>query len=81
MEISISPKMENLLRDKVTEGLFGSMDEAVNFAIQVTFVDKNIIKERINLLNSEIEKGWQDMEQGRYRDGKDVMEEFKRKYA
>jgi len=81
MDISISNNLENILKAKVAEGAFSSMDEAITFAIEFTFVDNKIPQERIDALNAEIEKGWQDMEAGRFRDGHEVMEEFRKKYA
>ncbi len=81
MDISLTPNMENILRNKVSEGMFASMDEAIIFAINFTFLDSNISKERIDMLNAEIEKGWQDIENGRYRDGDKVMKELMKKYA
>ena len=81
MEISLSNKLENILKAKVAEGTFNSLDEAITFAIQFTFVDNKISQERIDALNKEIEIGWQAMENGDVLDGQLVMEEFKKKYA
>lgn len=81
MDISLSNNIENILRAKVAEGVFNTMDEAVTFAIKFAFVDNNISIEKIESLNAEIEKGWQDMEAGRFRDGHEVMKDFMEKYA
>ena len=81
MDISLSNNIENILKSKVAEGIFKTIDEAVNYAIQFAFVDNNISLEKIESLNAEIEKGWQDMEAGRLRDGNQVMKEFLEKYA
>ena len=81
MDISLSNNLENILKAKVAEGTFSSMDEAITFAIQFTFVDNKISQERIDALNKEIEIGWQAMENGDVLDGQLVMEEFRKKYA
>ena len=61
MDVSLPHSIENILKAKVAEGVFNTMDEAVLFAIQFAFVDNNISIERINQLNAEIEKGWQEL--------------------
>ena len=81
MDISLSNNLENILKAKVAEGKFNSLDEAITFAIHFTFVDNKISQERIDALNKEIEIGWQAMENGDVLDGQLVMEEFKKKYA
>lgn len=81
MDISLSNNIENILKAKVTEGIFNSMDEAITFAIQFTFVDNSITREYIDKLNAEIEKGWQDMETGRSRNSKEVFEDLRKRYA
>lgn len=81
MDISLSNNLENLLKSKVTEGIFGSMDEAVTFAVQFTFLDNNITSENIKKLNEEIEKGWQDMEAGKCRNSQEVFSDLRKRYA
>ena len=79
MNISLSQNLENILKEKVAEGLFKSMEEAVNFAIKFTFT--NSTQERIDMLNSEIEKGWREMENGQGRSYKDVFSNLRKRYA
>ena len=81
MDISLSNSMESILKEKVSEGIFKSMDEAISFAIQFTFVDNNISQERITSLNAAIEKGWQEMEDGLGRNSQDVFEDLKKRYV
>ena len=81
MDISLSNNLENILKAKVAEGTFSSMDEAITFAIQFTFVDNKISQERIDALNAEIENGWQDMEAGRFRNSKEVFSDLRKRYA
>lgn len=81
MDISLPHNIENILRAKVAEGIFSTMDEAIMFAVQFAFVDNNISLERINQLNAEIEKGWQDMESGKGRGSKEVFSDLRKRYA
>ncbi len=81
MDISLPHNIENILRAKVAEGIFSTMDEAIMFAVQFAFVDNNISLERINQLNAEIEKGWQDMESGKGRSSKEVFTALRKRYA
>ena len=81
MDISLSNNLENILKSKVAEGIFASMDEAVTFAIQFTFGNNKITQNRINELNAEIEKGWQDMEHGKGRSAKEVFKDLRKRYA
>ena len=52
MDISLPNNMENILKTKIAEGIFSSMDEAITFAIQFAFVENNISLERISALNA-----------------------------
>ena len=81
MDVSLPHSIENILKAKVAEGVFNTMDEAVLFAIQFAFVDNNISIERINQLNAEIEKGLQEMEAGKGRNSKEVFDDLRQKYA
>lgn len=81
MDISLSNNIENILKAKVSEGIFKTMDEAITFAIKFAFIDNNISIEKIESLNAEIEKGWQDMEEGRGRNSKEVFNDLRKRYA
>ena len=78
MDISLSQNIENILREKIAAGLFHSMEDAVNFAIRFTFV--NNPEERIDMLNAEIEKGWQEMEKGQGMPYKDLFADLRKRY-
>ena len=81
MDISLSNNLENILKAKVAEGTFSSMDEAITFAIQFTFIDNKISQERIDSLNLEIEKGWQEAEAGLGRNSVEVFSDLRKRYA
>ena len=79
MDISIPQNLEDILKEKVTEGIFKSIEEAVSFAVRFTFV--NNTQERIDMLNAEIEKGWQEMENSKGKPYKDVFSDLRKRYA
>ncbi len=80
MDISLPHNMENILKTKVAEGVFSTMDEAVTFAIQFAFFDNGSLEERIAALNSEIQKGINDYNAGRYQDGEAAFKKLLKKY-
>lgn len=81
MDISISNNLENILKAKIAEGAFSSMDEAITFAIQFTFIDNKISLEKINELNEKIEQGWLEMDAGKGRSSTAVFRDLREKYA
>ncbi len=81
MDISISNNLENILKAKIAEGAFSSMDEAITFAIQFTFIDNKVSLEKINELNEKIEQGWLEMEAGKGRNNTAVFRDLREKYA
>ena len=81
MDISLPHNIEKILKAKVAEGIFNSMDEAITFAIQFAFIDNNAVTERINQLNQEIEKGWQEMKSDKGRSSEEVFRELRERYV
>lgn len=81
MDISLPKNIENKLKEKIAEGIFSTMEEAVAFAIQIAIIDGNITPQRIIELNNKIEKGWSEMESGMGRDSKDVFADLRKRYA
>ena len=81
MDISLPNNIENILKEKISEGIFSSMDEAISFAIQFAFIDNKVNQEKLNTLNEEIEKGWQDMQNGNYRNSDLVFKDLRKKYV
>ena len=78
MDISLPNNIENILKEKISEGIFSSMDAAISFAIQFAFVDNKISQERLDTLNEEIEKGWQDMQKGNYKNSDLVFKDLRK---
>ena len=57
------------------------LNPIITFAIQFTFVDNKISQERIDSLNAEIEKGWQETEAGLGRNSVEVFSDLRKRYA
>lgn len=80
MNISLTPTLEKFVQDKVASGLYNSVSEVVREALRLLASKDAIPPERIMQLNRDIEEGWNDMINGNYRDGHEVMEELIKKY-
>ena len=81
MEISLSPDNERFIKNKIASGIYKTINEAINAAVNMAFGQNTIPQARIDELNREVETGWQAMINGDVLDGHTVMEEFKKKYA
>ena len=80
MNISLTPTLEKFVQDKVASGLYNSVSEVIREALRLLASKDSISQERIAQLNRDIEEGWNDMENGNYRDGHEVMRELIKKY-
>lgn len=80
MNISLTPTLEKFVQDKVASGLYNSVSEVVREALRLLASKDDIPAEHIMQLNRDIEEGWNDMINGNYRDGHEVMEELIKKY-
>ncbi len=80
MNISLTPTLEKFVQDKVASGLYNSVSEVVREALRLLASKDAIPAERIMQLNRDIEEGWNDMINGNYRDGHEVMKELIKKY-
>ncbi len=80
MEISLSPNIERILRLKIAEGLYDSLNEAINATLAIALDGQYISQERIDELNAEIQKGIDDADAGRYTEGLEFFDELISKY-
>ena len=80
MNISLTPAMEKYINDKVSSGLYGSVSELVREAIRLLISKDTISPERIAMLNEEIEKGWNDMTDGRVMSGEEAFKKLRARY-
>ena len=81
MDISLSPDNENFIQNQIAVGIYKTISEAVNAAINIAIVDNAIAQKRIDEFNKEIEIGIEAMKNGDVLDGQSVIDEFRKKYA
>ena len=83
MEINLYPDYVEWINKKVEAGLYDSFDDVVNDCIGAIYTEetKKIPQEEIDKLNAEIEKGYNDMLNGKFRPAAEVFEELKKKYS
>ena len=81
MDISLSPDNEKFLRNQVAAGIYNSINEAINGAINIAISKTTISQERIDEFNREIEIGLNAYKNGEYVDGNTVIAELRKKYA
>ena len=80
MNVSLTPTLEKFVQDKVASGLYNSVSEVIREALRLLASRDTISAERIVQLNRDIEEGWQDMLNGVYKDGHQVMRDLIEKY-
>ena len=68
MNISLTPKMEEWIHEKVESGMYQSASEVVREAIRVVYEYEQRLRERgLDELRAEIRLGFQDIEEGNVR--------------
>ncbi len=80
MEISLTPSIERLLRIKIAEGLYDSLNEAINATLDIALNTQYISQERLDELNAEIQLGIDDADAGRVTDAFEFLEQLRAKY-
>ena len=77
MDISLSPNIERFLRIKIAEGLYDSLNEAVNATLAAVLTKECITKEELNMLNADIQKGIDDANKGNVSDAFEFLDKLK----
>jgi putative addiction module CopG family antidote len=80
MDISLSPNIERFLRIKVAEGLYDSLNEAINATLSIALTKECISQKELDMLNADIQKGIDDANAGNVSDAFDFLDELKAKY-
>lgn len=65
LNISLPAALENRVREQVSSGLYGSASEVVREALRFFETYQNVQKASLSALKSDIERGLQDVEEGR----------------
>ena len=77
MNVSLTPELEQIVDQKVKSGMYNSASEVVREGLRLLQQRDDMHKEKLNALRTEIQKGIDDLEAGRYRDGAEAMAEIK----
>ncbi len=80
MNVSLTPALEKYVQDKVAQGLYNSVSEVIREALRLLISKESISKERLDMLNQDIEIGLNDMKRGNYKDGHQVMKDLISRY-
>ena len=77
MNVSLTPELEQIVSLKVESGLYNSASEVVREGLRLLQQRDELREMKLEALSTEIQKGIDDLEAGRVRDGGEVMAEFK----
>lgn len=81
MEISLSSDNEQFLKSQISAGIYKTISEAVNAAINIIIAETAVSQKRIDKFNKEIEIGIEAVKNGDLLDGQSVLKELREKYA
>ena len=76
MNVSLTPELESLVAAKVESGMYNSASEVIRAGLRLLSERDQAREEKLDWLKIEIQKGIDDLEAGRYRDGREVMSEI-----
>ena len=80
MDISLSPSNERFLQNKIAEGIYKSINEAINATLNIAISGCCVPQDRIDMLNADLQKGIDDYNAGRYSEGTDFFDELIEEY-
>ena len=80
MDISLSPNIERFLRVKVAEGLYDSLNEAINATLGIVLTKECVSQEELDMLNTDIQKGIDDANASNVSGAFEFLDELKAKY-
>ncbi|MBI3695174.1 MAG: type II toxin-antitoxin system ParD family antitoxin [Acidobacteria bacterium] len=81
MNLSLTPEMEKLVRDKVASGMYHSVSEVVREALSLLKERDQLRERRLDQLRKEIARGVEQVEQGQVRpfDAEEIKAEGRRR--
>ncbi len=77
MNVSLTPELEAVIEGKVSSGMYNSASEVVREGLRLLQQRDEMREAKLNALRSEIRKGVDSLEAGRYRDVSDAMGDIK----
>lgn len=76
MDISLTPNIERLLRNKVAEGIYNSLNEAINSTLGIALNGSCVSQDELNKLNQDIQMGIDDADAGNLSNAFEFLEEI-----
>lgn len=73
MQVSLTPELEQFIHAQVEGGLYHSASEVICEGIQMLLERDAMKKQRIEMLNAEIDKGMTSLEAGRVMTGEEAI--------
>ncbi len=77
MNVSLTPELEKIINFKVQSGLYNSASEVVREGIRLLQQRDELRQIKLEALRRDIEEGVKASEEGRVKDGREVMAEIK----
>ena len=80
MDISLSSDFDKFIKEQMATGLYNSVNDIVQEAMNLLKLRKSVPQERIDAFNAEIQKGEDDILAGRYSDGEEFFKQLIAEY-
>lgn len=80
MDISLTPNIERVLRIKVAEGLYDSLNEAINATLNMALAKETLSVAELDMLNADIQVGIEDANSGKVSPAFEFLDELKNRY-
>jgi antitoxin ParD1/3/4 len=77
MNVSLTPELEQIINFKVQSGLYNSASEVVREGIRLLQQRDEMHQNKLEALRRDIDEGVKASEEGRVRDGREVMADVK----
>ncbi len=68
LNVSLTPQLEELVREKVTSGRYNSASEVVREALRLMDIYEGVRTSTLAKLRADVEAGWQQVEEGKISD-------------
>lgn len=73
MNVSLTPELENLISSKVKSGMYNTASEVVRDGLRLIQERDELREKKLAVLKTELQKGIDDLENGRVIDGPKAM--------
>jgi antitoxin ParD1/3/4 len=77
MNVSLTPELERIVNFKVESGLYNSASEVIREGLRLLQQRDEMRELKLEALRKEIQLGINDLEAGRFKDGREAMAEMK----